>query len=182
VTEAIKRIADKTNLLALNATIEAASAGEAGKGFAVVANEIKDLANQSATSAGDIARRIETIQQDTNSAVAVIAGVVRTIHEINDGISNIRESIGQQKTATQEIASNVAQASTGASRVANSIGELAKGTNDTVKNVTDASHIVEDLTHSIESITANDSQSSATIAALANMAEDLRKVMDGFRV
>ncbi|MCL2625019.1 MAG: methyl-accepting chemotaxis protein, partial [Planctomycetaceae bacterium] len=65
VTDVIKKIADKTNLLALNATIEAASAGEAGKGFAVVAGEIKELANQSAQSADDIARRIEGIQAGT---------------------------------------------------------------------------------------------------------------------
>ncbi|MDR2732245.1 MAG: methyl-accepting chemotaxis protein, partial [Fibromonadaceae bacterium] len=71
VTDLIKRIADKTNLLALNATIEAASAGEAGKGFAVVAGEIKELANQSAKSADDIARRIEGIQSGVGDAVAV---------------------------------------------------------------------------------------------------------------
>ena len=56
VTEAIKMIALQTNLLALNATIEATSAGEAGKGFAVVAHEIKELANQSAQAAEDIAQ------------------------------------------------------------------------------------------------------------------------------
>ncbi len=65
VTETIKMIALQTNLLALNATIEATSAGEAGKGFAVVAHEIKELANQSAKAAEDIARKIEGVQNDT---------------------------------------------------------------------------------------------------------------------
>ena len=57
MTETIKMIALQTNLLALNATIEATSAGEAGHGFAVVAHEIKELANQSAKAAEDIAAR-----------------------------------------------------------------------------------------------------------------------------
>src|SRR5262249_61415157 len=65
VTEAIKMIALQTNRLALNATIEATSAGEAGRGFAVVAHEIKELANQSAKAAEDIAREIERGQGET---------------------------------------------------------------------------------------------------------------------
>jgi GAF domain-containing protein len=68
VIDLIKDIASQTNLLALNATIEAASAGEAGKGFAVVANEVKALAKQSAEATENIRLKIETIQQNTQTA------------------------------------------------------------------------------------------------------------------
>jgi len=88
VTDVIKKIADKTNLLALNATIEAASAGEAGKGFTVVANEIKELATQSASSADDIAHRIESIQKETSDAVEVMSNVSSIILKINQSVVN----------------------------------------------------------------------------------------------
>jgi len=139
VTNVIKNIADRTNLLALNATIEAASAGEAGKGFAVVAGEIKELAKQSASSADDIARRIEGIQISTNDAVTAINNVSGIIVKVNQSVESISSHADQQTKASNEIASNVALANTGAKRVAESIGEVAKGSKDIAHNAGEAS-------------------------------------------
>jgi len=169
VTDVIKKIADKTNLLALNATIEAASAGEAGKGFAVVAGEIKELANQSAKSADDIARRIREIQIDTGDAVKVINGVSEIIVKINQSVETISSLVGHQTKASNEIANNVAQANTGIKHVAESISEVAKGSKEMAVNV-------EDVAKGSISV-QNTTQINQGADELAKLASNLKNVL-----
>jgi len=168
VTDVIKKIADKTNLLALNATIEAASAGKAGKGFAVVAGEIKELANQSAESADNIARRIKSIQSETNTAVGVIQNVSDIIVKINQSVETIAGHIDQQTNASNEIANNVAQANTSAKRVASAIGEVARGTNEIANNVAKANSRAKQVTDAITEVakTATNVSGNASEAAI----------------
>jgi methyl-accepting chemotaxis protein len=189
VTDVIKKIADKTNLLALNATIEAASAGEAGKGFAVVAGEIKELANQSATSADDIARRIEGIQGETGNAVTVIRDVSEIIARINQSVEAIANHVDQQTKASNEIANNVAQANTSARRVASSIAEVANGSHDIARNAGEAATGATNVSQNVSSMrgaahrsSEGASQVNSSAESLFSMAEQLRAVMGKFKV
>jgi methyl-accepting chemotaxis protein len=189
VTDVIKKIADKTNLLALNATIEAASAGEAGKGFAVVAGEIKELANQSAKSADDIARRIEGIQIGTGEAVTVINDVSSIIAKINQSVEAISGHVGQQTKASNEIANNVTQANTGAKRVASSIGEVAKGSKDIARNAGEAakgaavvSQNVAGMAQGAKNGLQGSKQINQNASDLAKMSEELKNILNQFKL
>ena len=189
VTDVIKKIADKTNLLALNATIEAASAGEAGKGFAVVAGEIKELANQSAQSADDIARRIEGIQSGTNSAVEVINNVSDIIMKINQSVAAISDNVEQQTRSSHEITNNVEQSNTGAKRVASAIAEVAQGSGDVSRNAGEAAKGAARVSDNIAAMSqvASDSAQGASqvnqsAGDLARIAEELRRAVAQFKV
>jgi methyl-accepting chemotaxis protein len=188
VTNVIKSIADKTNLLALNATIEAASAGEAGKGFAVVAGEIKELANQSAQSADDIANRIEEIQIDTNDAVTVIGGVNDIIAKISLSVEAIAGHVNQQTIASNEIANNTGQVSAGTKRVVSAIDEVAKTAEISTQSANNVAKEAQNIFGSIATIheeakesETNSEELEKTAELLKSMAEELDSTVSKFK-
>jgi methyl-accepting chemotaxis protein len=81
ILKVITEVNEQTNLLALNAAIIAAQAGDHGKGFAVVAGEIKELADRTKNSTGEISRLINGVQMETKRAVDAISAAEKNIEE-----------------------------------------------------------------------------------------------------
>jgi methyl-accepting chemotaxis protein len=174
VTETITSISAQTNLLALNATIEAARAGAAGKGFAVVANEIKELAQQTATATEDIKAKIFGIQSSTGSAVADIEKISQVIHEVSEIVTTIATAIEEQASVTKDIAGNISQASTGVRDANHQVSATSSMTKQIAGDVATVSSAATQLS-------AAGQQVQTSAQALSALATQLRQQMSRFR-
>jgi twitching motility protein PilJ len=72
IVNLIREISSRTDMLALNATIESVRAGEHGRGFAVVAEEIRKLAEKTATATREIGTIVEAIQVDSHESIRAL--------------------------------------------------------------------------------------------------------------
>jgi len=179
----IAKIASRTNLLAMNAAIESAHAGESGKGFAVVSDEIRVLAESSASEAKAIALLIKKSKlsmdalaasaavmkkqfEDIDTKVVTLAqresGIRSAMDEQGTGSRQILDQIGQLKEITAEVKSGSAGMLSGSRTISDESRKLALITEEVSGSVAGMAQSIAQITlavHEVNGITQGNTES-----------------------
>ncbi|MBF0274430.1 MAG: methyl-accepting chemotaxis protein [Nitrospinae bacterium] len=149
IVKVIEEIAFQTNLLALNAAVEAARAGEHGKGFAVVAEEVRNLAQRSATAAQETGVLIEGSKHNSKQGEEFVNNVSDYLNKVSLAVENVGDSINEMAIANSEQSSGVEEINVAVAQIDKVTQIIAINSETTATSVEDLTGQVNYLHRSI---------------------------------
>lgn len=164
----VGEIAEQTNLLALNASIEAARAGEHGRGFAVVAEEVRKLADQSATAVQHISGLITSIQNDVTSVAKKMNDNVGFAKQEAKNGEKTNIAINQMSESVHDVAKEIG-------RIYQLVDMQFESIQNAVRQSQEVAAIAEETSAGAEEVNAAIHQQVATINEVDQLSIDMEE-------
>ena len=181
----IASISSQTNLLSMNAMIESAHAGEAGKGFAVVAEEIRKLADTSATQSKSIGENLKLIAENIRKVVESADLSKASFEVVSEKTNNTSELVYSIKKATEEQSqaskhlletlSTMNNISVSVQRSSKKIGDRANTVLDAIKGLKESS---QNMAQNFNQIVSTTEVTQQTTKNLHNLTEDMNNAVN----
>ncbi len=181
----IESVASQTNLLAMNAAIEAAHAGEAGKGFSVVAEEIRKLSENTTTQShainetlSKVTANIQNVYNASKNAGEVFAGIADQISVDNNLITEIKLSMDEQNSGSQQIVEALYNIKEISSEILDNYATMHQSVDGVGSHVKQLSSLAEKLNQGSEEIESSTKAIRENVIELTSLAVENRSIAD----
>ncbi|MCQ2590871.1 MAG: methyl-accepting chemotaxis protein [Treponema sp.] len=181
----ISTISSQTNLLSMNAMIESAHAGDAGKGFAVVAEEIRKLADTSATQSKSIGENLKKISEYiskvvesasiSNQAFELVASKTNNTSEL---VESIKQAMEEQSAGSKQLLEALALMKNISSNVQTSSKEIEEGANEIVNSVVSLKQSSATMSSNFNRIVNTTNSTKSTTESIQVLAEEMTSAVD----
>jgi methyl-accepting chemotaxis protein len=181
VTDVISKITAQTNLLSMNAAIEAAHAGESGRGFAVVAEEVRQLADNSATQSRNIGQLVSQIvdtiqnaQDTTNRAADSFTQIDEDVKSVHQAFTEVGDTMDELSGGGQQILSAMSSLNESASTVRERGAEMRQAVEQLATLLNETTEFMQSVAEGVDSIESGNKDVDNAMNQVAAMVRQMR--------